>query len=175
MAFLDNGESQAGENLGFEKVALLGLGCVETLKMCRRKTVGMVCGVSDPFRICDLQSRDVRMRQCLTTARLSESHTAPAEPGSRDGVDLGADRSRFGETAKNLRTCPRKAEGMAPGARSAETISFESAFRASRRLIRAHTRAQQGRSCKRRRPSDAISFRCWNHRTGAGRHPRGPA
>ena len=51
----------------------------------------------------------------------------------------------------------------------------ESAFRVSSCSIRARTTTQQCRSCKRRRPSDAISFRCWNYRTGAGRHPIGPA
>ena len=37
------------------------------------------------------------------------------------------------------------------------------------------TAAQQTRSCKRPRPSDAISFRCRNHRTDAARHPTGSA
>jgi len=109
--FLDNGDSQAGENLGFEKASPLGLGCVETVKTCARKTVGMVSGVSDPFRIWALQSRGVRSRQHVTTARLSETHNALPNRVRGDGVDLSPDRSRFGETAKNLRTCPRKSRG----------------------------------------------------------------
>jgi hypothetical protein len=44
MAFLDNGDSQTGENLGFEKVASLGLGCSGTIS--RRGTYRSFVGVS---------------------------------------------------------------------------------------------------------------------------------
>jgi hypothetical protein len=38
--FLDNGDSQAGENLGFEKADCLGLGCNETVKNVRAQNRG---------------------------------------------------------------------------------------------------------------------------------------